>query len=147
MRFARVKRDDDALMLEIGLYVFHSSNFLQHGSELAHAFIAIFAFGRDLDGFQDGVIGAFREKRICRVRIVWSCRVHRVLIFLNLTRHRRAALRNAALMLTARTSAHTERRLRVRRHFARDGLEHVPDRFGKNLLAGCVWMNSIGQIQ
>jgi hypothetical protein len=27
------------------------------------------------------VIGAFREKRICRVRIVWSCRVHRFLTF------------------------------------------------------------------
>jgi hypothetical protein len=81
MRFARVKRDDDALMLEIGLYVFHSSNFLQHGPKLAHAFIAIFAFGRDLNGFQDGVIGAFREKRIGWIRIVWSCRVHRSLTF------------------------------------------------------------------
>jgi hypothetical protein len=81
MRPARVKRDDDALMLEIGLYVFHSSNFLQHGSEFAHAFIAIFPFGRDLDGFQDSVIGAFWEKRIGWIRIVWSCRVHRFLTF------------------------------------------------------------------
>jgi len=45
VRFARVKRDNDALMLEIGLYVFYSSNFLQHGSKFAHALIAIFAFG------------------------------------------------------------------------------------------------------
>jgi hypothetical protein len=81
MRFARVKRDDDALMLEISLYIFHSSNFLQHGSEFAYAFIAIFAFGRDLDGFQDGVIGAFREERIGWIRIVWSCRVHRFFNF------------------------------------------------------------------
>jgi hypothetical protein len=83
MRFARVKRDDDALMLEIGLYVFHSSNFLQHGSEFAHAFIAIFAFGRDLDGFQDGVIRTIREKRIGWIKIIWSRRVHRFLTFLN----------------------------------------------------------------
>src|SRR5436190_21999239 len=76
MRFPRVKGDDNALVLEIGLYVFHSSNFLQYRSEFAHTFIAVFACGRDLDGFQDGVIGAFREKRICRVGIVWSCRVH-----------------------------------------------------------------------
>jgi hypothetical protein len=100
MRFARVKRDDDALMLEIGLYVFHSSNFPQHGSEFAHAFIAIFAFGRDLDGFQDGVIGAFREKGICRVRIVWSCRVHRDLIFLNLTHHTRAPVASSAVVVS-----------------------------------------------
>ena len=100
MRFARVKRDDDALMLEIGLYVFHSSNFLQHGSEFAHAFIAIFAFGRDLDGFQDGVIGAFREKRIGWIRIVWSCRVHRVLISIYLTRHTRAAVASSAVVVS-----------------------------------------------
>jgi hypothetical protein len=29
------------------------------------------------------VIRAIREKRICRVGIVWSCRVHRFLTFLN----------------------------------------------------------------
>jgi hypothetical protein len=85
MRFARVKRDDHALVLEIGLYVFHSSNFLQHRAEFAHAFIAILAFSCDLDGFHDGVIGAFAEKRIGWIGIVWSCRVHRFLVFLYLT--------------------------------------------------------------
>jgi hypothetical protein len=64
-------------MLDIGLYVFHASNPLQHGSEFAHAFIAIFAFGRDLNGFQDGVIGAFGIERVGWIRIVWSGRVHR----------------------------------------------------------------------
>jgi hypothetical protein len=77
MCLARVKGDDNALMLEIGLYVFHSSNFLQNRAKFAHTFIAIFAFGRDLDGFQDRVISAFREKRISWIRIVRSCGVHR----------------------------------------------------------------------
>jgi len=31
-------------------------------------------------------------------------------------------------------------------NLARYGLERVPYGFGKNLLAGCVWMNSVGQI-
>jgi len=100
MRFARVKRDDDALMLEIGLYVFHSSNFLQHGSEFAHAFITIFAFRRDLDGFQNRVICSFGIERIGRVGIVWSCRVHRVLILLNLTQHTRAAVASSAVVVS-----------------------------------------------
>src|SRR5581483_8092806 len=32
-------------------------------------------------------------------------------------------------------------------YLARDRLEDVPDSFGKNLLTGSVWMNSIGDIQ
>ena len=77
MRLSRIKRDNDALMLEIGLYVFHAGNSLQHGSELANALIAIFASGRDLDGFQDSVIGAFGIERVGWIGIVWSRRVHR----------------------------------------------------------------------
>ena len=41
----------------------------------------------------------------------------------------------------------TEIYLFLRRHLARYWLEHVPDSFSKNLLAGCIWMNSVGDIQ
>jgi len=76
MRLPRVKRDDDTLMLQIDFYIFHASNFLQHRSQLAHTIIAIFAFGGDLDRFQDGVIGPLRSEWVGWVRIVWSCGVH-----------------------------------------------------------------------
>src|SRR4029077_352804 len=59
MRFSRVERDDYALMLEIDSYVFHPGNLLERRSQLAHTLIAIFAFGGDLDRFQDRMIGPF----------------------------------------------------------------------------------------
>src|SRR5207244_6525769 len=77
MRFSRIKCHNDPLMLEIDFYVFHSGNFLEHRSQLAHAFITIFAFGCDFDCLQDSVVGAFREKRIGWIGISWSRRVHR----------------------------------------------------------------------
>ncbi len=77
MRFSWIKCHNDALMLEINFYVFHPGNFLQHRAQLAHAFIAIFAFSADLDRFQDCMIGAFREKRIGWIGIGWSRRVYR----------------------------------------------------------------------
>lgn len=76
MRLARIERDDDPLMLEIRLYVFHSRNFLQDGTQLADTLIAIFAFGRDFDCLQDGVICPFGIERISWVGIVWSCGIH-----------------------------------------------------------------------
>ena len=58
-------------------------NFLQQRlAQLAHAFIAIFAFGSDLNRFQDGVIGPFRIERIGRVGFVWPGRIHHSLTFL-----------------------------------------------------------------
>ena len=51
MRFARIERDDHAFTLEIDFYIFHAGNFHQNRSQLAHTFIAIFAFSRDLDRF------------------------------------------------------------------------------------------------
>ncbi len=82
MRFARVERDDDALMRQIDFYIFHPGNFLQHRSQLAHTIIAIFAFSSDLDRLQNRVIGPFRIERIGGVTIAWSCRVHRSSTFL-----------------------------------------------------------------
>ena len=35
----------------------------------------------------------------------------------------------------------------VRRYFACHRFEHAPDVFSKDLLAGCIWMNVVGQIQ
>ena len=78
MRFARVKCDYHALLREIDFYVLHSGNVLQHRSQFAHAFIAIFTFSGDFNGFQNSVVGTFREKWIGRIGIVWSRRVHRV---------------------------------------------------------------------
>jgi len=78
MRLARIERDDHPLTLEIDFYIFHAGNFRQNRSQLAHTLVAFFAFGRDLYRFQDFVIGAFRKKRISRIGITGSCRVHRV---------------------------------------------------------------------
>jgi hypothetical protein len=76
MRFTRVKRDNDALMLEIDLYVMHTFNFHERRAQLSQRTMVIFAFGGDLDRFQNGVIGPFGIEWIGRVRIVWSCRIH-----------------------------------------------------------------------
>jgi hypothetical protein len=58
-------------------YVLNSGNVLQHRSQFAHAFIAIFTFGGDFDRFQNSVVGAFREKWIGRIGISRSCSIHR----------------------------------------------------------------------
>ena len=60
MRFARIERDDYALVREIDFYVLHAGNVLQHRSQFAHAFIAVFTFSGDFDRFQNNVIAAFR---------------------------------------------------------------------------------------
>jgi len=64
---------------KIDSHILHPVNSLQGGSQLSHAFVAIFAFRRDLDRFQD-VIGAFGIERIGWVRIVWSRGIHRFFI-------------------------------------------------------------------
>jgi len=58
MGFARVEREDHALVLQVDFHILHSGNLLQHRSQLAHALIAIFPFSRDFDRFQNGVAGA-----------------------------------------------------------------------------------------
>ena len=75
MRLARIECDDDALMPEIDHHILHPTDLHQGRTQFANAFIAIFAFGCDLNRFQDRVIGPFRIKRIARFRIVWSCRI------------------------------------------------------------------------
>ncbi len=80
MRFARIKCDDDALMPEVNFHVLHPFDFHEWRPQLSHAFVTIFAFGCDLDRFQDRVISPLGIKGIARVGIVWSCRVHRYLL-------------------------------------------------------------------
>ena len=79
MRFARIERDNHALVLEIDLYVVHAFNFHERPAQLSHSLMVILAFRGDFDRLQDRVIGPFREKRIGWIRIAWSCRVHRFL--------------------------------------------------------------------
>ena len=90
MRFSRVKCDDHTLVFEIDFHVFHPENFLQHRSQLAHALIAIFAFGPDLDCFQDRVISPFGIEWIGWVRLVWSRGVH--CFFINVRQARSGCL-------------------------------------------------------
>ena len=82
MRLARIEPDDQALALEIDFYIFHAGNFRQNRSQLAHTLVAIFAFSRDLDRFQDFVIAPFRKKRVGRIGVTRSCRVHCVFGYL-----------------------------------------------------------------
>ena len=94
MRFACIERDNHALVPEIDFYIVHALNLHERRAQLSDSLMVTFAFGGDFDGFQDGVIGAFREKGIGWIRIAWSCRVHRFLIYL--TRDRRATVASCA---------------------------------------------------
>jgi len=78
MRFSRVECDNDALMLEINFYILNTFDFHERPTEFSDCLMTIFAFGSDLNCFQDRVIGALREKGIGWIRIVWSGGVHRV---------------------------------------------------------------------
>ena len=80
VRLARVKCDDDPLMTEINFHTLYTFDFPERPAQLSHAFVAIFAPGCDVDRFQDRVIGSFGIKRIARVGIVGSGRVHRFFI-------------------------------------------------------------------
>ena len=64
MRFARIECDDHAFVREIDFYVSNPRNILQHRSQFAYAFIAIFTFSGDFDRFENSVVGAFRGKWI-----------------------------------------------------------------------------------
>ena len=78
MRFARIERDDYALVPEIDFYMLNPRNVLQQRSQFAHAFITIFNFRGDLGRFQNSVVGAFQKKWIGWIGISRSCRVHTV---------------------------------------------------------------------
>ena len=76
MRFPGIECDEDAVVPEIDFHIPHAFDFHERCAQLSHTFVAIFAFGSDLDRFQNRVIGTFGTKRIARVGIVGSCGVH-----------------------------------------------------------------------
>jgi hypothetical protein len=76
MRLARIERDDHALALKIDIHVLHAVNLHQWSAQFAYAFVAVLAFGCDLDRFQNRMIGVFGIVRIARIRVVWSGWVH-----------------------------------------------------------------------
>jgi len=119
VNFARVEFHDYSLVGKIDNDIEDARHFHQHWPQSAHAGIAIFTFGCDLDRFDNGVIGPFRVKWIAWFGFVWASRVHHLL--------------NARRCLSGR-------------NFAGDWLEYVPNGLGQDSLAGCVWMNSIGLI-
>ena len=80
MRFARIERDNHALVPEIDFYIVHAFNLHERRTELSDSLMVILAFRGDFDGFQDRMIGPLREKRIGWIRIAGSCRVHRFYI-------------------------------------------------------------------
>jgi len=51
MRFARIERDNHALVLEIDLYVVHAFDFHERPAQLSHSLMVIFSFGGDFDSF------------------------------------------------------------------------------------------------
>src|ERR1043166_4502694 len=74
----RVEGDDDALALKIDSDIFDADDFHQRRAQSADAFVAIFAFRRDLDRFEDGVIGAFGILRVLWLELAWSRWVHQL---------------------------------------------------------------------
>jgi hypothetical protein len=71
MGLARVERDDNALAANVDLDRLHAGNFHERLAQFADAFIAVFAFSRDRDRFQNRVIGP--------VGIMWVGWVHRLI--------------------------------------------------------------------
>lgn len=116
--FARVKCNDDALVAKIDFHIAYAVDFHERWAQPPHAFVAILAFGCDLDFFDNGVIGPLWIERVARFGFVWSRGIH---YLLNVT-HRRAG------------------------RLARDGFEYAPDILGENRLAGGIWVNPIAQI-
>jgi len=86
MGFARVEREDHALVLQVDFHILHSWNLPQYRSQFAHALIAIFPFSCDFDRFQNGIAAALRKKWIGRIGISRSCGVHGV-FFVSLSTH------------------------------------------------------------
>ena len=152
MRFARIERDDHALVLEIDFYVWHSGNVLQHRSQFAHAVIAIFTFSGNFDRFQDRIVGPFRKNRSAGSGSGRSSRVHRVLIIAEFNIRSEALVAgrcsrslwqapNVATVLAASRAAATVSPFRAPPVRAR------ARRFQQGFLAGCVRMNAVGRIQ
>jgi hypothetical protein len=96
VRLAGIERDDHAFVLEIDFYILHAFDFHKRSAQPSRSLMVILPFGGDLNGFQDGVIGAFREKRIGWIWVSWSCRIHRFSLS-NVRRQRSGCLLHAVI--------------------------------------------------
>lgn len=79
VRFAHVEGHDDSPVLGIDFYRAHSTDPHERFTEIAHALVALFTLGRDLDGLENGMISVFGEEGAGRVGIVWSRWVHAII--------------------------------------------------------------------
>jgi hypothetical protein len=117
MRFACVKAHNNTGVLRIDVNVADAFDFQQRFAQFSDALLAIVAFGRDLDCFENSVIGALGIEGIGRIGFVWSRWVHSFLV--------------------------NVRRMRRSRNFARDRFKHAPDVFDNHAVAGGVRVNII----
>jgi hypothetical protein len=120
VNFTRVESHDYSLVGKIDNDIENTGHFHQHWPQSAHAGIAIFILGCDLDRFDNSVIGPFRIKRIAWFGFVWASRVHHLL--------------NARRCLSGR-------------NFAGNWLEDAPNVLGHDSLAGGVRMHVVGLIE
>jgi hypothetical protein len=67
MRFPGVKRNDYAFASGIDCHIAYSRNVHQRLSQFANAFVAVFAFGRDCNSFED--------RPVCVLQIMWVGRI------------------------------------------------------------------------
>ena len=74
--FARVELHQNTLPRKIDSHIPDSVYFHEYRAKFAHAFVAIFTLGGDLDCFNDIVIGTFRIERVAGFGFVWSRWVH-----------------------------------------------------------------------
>jgi hypothetical protein len=118
--FARVELHQNTLPRKIDSHIPDSVYFHEYRAKFAHAFVAIFTLGGDLDCFNDIVIGTFRIERVAGFGFVWSRWVHHSL---NVRRGGWAC------------------------NFPRDWFKNAPDIPGKDTLPGRVRVDAVGQIQ
>ena len=61
VRFARIERNDHALVWKVHFYILHPWDVCQHRLQFTYTLIAIFTFSGDFDSFQNNVAGALRD--------------------------------------------------------------------------------------
>ena len=73
---ARIEGDDDALPGSVYFHILHTGNAFKRPTQFPHALVAIFAFRRDLNRFNHGLIAVNGHKGIGGIGIVRSRWVH-----------------------------------------------------------------------
>jgi hypothetical protein len=151
MRFSSVERDDHPLSFRINPHILHAVDSRQRLAQFAHAFIAIFAFRRDLDGFDNWLVAMSRKKRAGRIGIIRASWIH---YFKNAAGHRGGCdnrlfdrfrdLAQTALQLSLPDSANVRRFLS---DFPGERSQHRPNILCQNFVSGRVRMNAISEIE